>query len=94
MERIRLLCGDELKDKAAGITSACRALFSSRNAGQLARRDWSILDGYADGLAAISEELLDIEMQRNVLVQEDAFTIGVCTGVMFMCEVCEVLDQG
>ena len=39
------------------------------------------------------EELLDIEMQRNVLVQEDAFTIGVCTGVMFMCEVCEVLDQ-
>lgn len=61
MERIRLLCGDELKDKAAGITSACRALFSSRNAGQLARRDWSILDGYADGLAAISEELLDIE---------------------------------
>ena len=39
------------------------------------------------------EELLDIEMQRNVLVQKDAFTIGVCTGVMFMCEVCEVLDQ-
>lgn len=39
------------------------------------------------------EELLDIEMQRNVLVQEDAFAIGVCTGVMFICEVCEVLDQ-
>lgn len=41
----------------------------------------------------LMEELLDIEMQRNVLVQEDAFAIGVCTGVMFMCEVCEVLDQ-
>lgn len=33
------------------------------------------------------EELLDIEMQRNVLVQEDAFAIGVCTGVKLMCEV-------
>ena len=41
----------------------------------------------------LMEELLDIEMQRNVLVQEDAFAIGVCPGVMFMCEVCEVLDQ-
>lgn len=33
------------------------------------------------------EELLDIEMQRNVLVQEDAFEVGVCIGVKFMCEV-------
>lgn len=32
------------------------------------------------------EDLLDIEMQRNVLVQQDAFTVGVCTGVRFMCE--------
>ena len=61
MERIRLLCGDELKDKAAGTSSACKALFSGRNAGLLERKDLSILDGYADGLASIAEELLDLE---------------------------------
>lgn len=33
------------------------------------------------------EELLDMEMQRNILAQEDAFTIGVCTGIKLMCEV-------
>lgn len=33
------------------------------------------------------EELLDIEVQRTILVQEDAFEIGACIGVKLMCEV-------
>lgn len=33
------------------------------------------------------ENLLDLEIRRTILVQEDAFTIGVCTGVKLMCEV-------
>ena len=60
MERIRLLCGDELKDKAAGISSASRSLFSSRNAELLKKKDLSVLDEYTDGLSSISEELADI----------------------------------
>ncbi len=61
MERIRLLCGDELKDKAAGVSKACKALFIGRSAGLLEKKDLSILDGYADGLASIAEELSDLE---------------------------------
>lgn len=61
MERIRLLCGDELKDKAAGISRACKALFSGRNAELLGRKDLSLLDRYTDDLSLIAEELLDIE---------------------------------
>ncbi len=61
MERIRLLCGDELKDKAAGASTACRTLFSSRNAGLLAQKDLTILDEYEDGLSAVARELLDVE---------------------------------
>lgn len=33
------------------------------------------------------DELRDLEMQRIVLVQEDAFEVGVCIGVRLMCEV-------
>ncbi len=61
MERIRLLCGDELKDKAAGISSASRALFSDRNAEMLRTKDLGILDEYIDGLTSIAEDLLGIE---------------------------------
>ena len=61
MERIRLLCGDELKDKAAGISSAVKALFSSRNAEMLRTRELSILDEYADGLSSCLEELRQVE---------------------------------
>lgn len=61
MERIRLLCGDELKDKAAGTSGAVRSLFSSRNAGMLRQKDLGLLDEYIDGLSSISEELLGIE---------------------------------
>ncbi len=32
MEAVRLLCGDELKDKAAAVSAACRSLFSGGNA--------------------------------------------------------------
>lgn len=57
MERIRLLCRDELKDKAAGVSKDCKALFSGRGE----NKDLSILDEYADGLSAIAEELLELE---------------------------------
>lgn len=60
MERIRLLCGDELKDKAAGASTACRTLFSSRNAGLLPQKDLTILDEYEDCLSAVARELRDI----------------------------------
>ena len=61
MERIRMLCGDELKDKAAGTASASRALFSSRNAGTLREKDLSLLDEYIDSLSSIAQELLELE---------------------------------
>lgn len=32
-------------------------------------------------------DLLEIDLNRIILVQEDAFAIGVCTGVKLMCEV-------
>ena len=61
IERIRLLCSDELKDKAAGVSSACKTLFAGRSIAALEQKDLSILDEYADSLSAISEELLDLE---------------------------------
>lgn len=61
MEQIRLLCGDELKDKAAGVSSAVKALFSGRNAEMLGKKDPSVLDEYIDGLASIGAELLELE---------------------------------
>lgn len=61
MERIRLLCGDELKDKAAGASAACKALFSGASAGLLEQKDPAVLDRYTEGLAAIAAELRDIE---------------------------------
>ena len=61
MERIRMLCGDELKDKAAGVTSASRALFSGRNADRLRGKDVSLLDEYIDGLSSAAQELTELE---------------------------------
>ena len=61
MDRIRMLCGDELKDKAAGITSAARKLFSDRNAGLLRGKDLSLLDEYIDGLSSAARELAELE---------------------------------
>lgn len=61
MERIRLLCGDELKDKAAGTSGAVRTLFSSRNLEALKEKDLSVLDEYAAGLSSIASELRDVE---------------------------------
>lgn len=61
MERVRLLCGDELKDKAAEVSSACGKLFSGRSAGTLEERDLGILDEYIDGVSSIGSELLEIE---------------------------------
>lgn len=61
MERIRLLCGHELKDKTAGISSAAKTLFSNRNAEMLREKDPGILDEYTDGLSSIAGELRQIE---------------------------------
>ena len=61
MERIRLLCGDELKDKAAEITSAARKLFSGGNAEMLRGKDMGLLDEYICGLSAIAQELTELE---------------------------------
>ena len=61
MERIRLLCGDELKDKAAGITGSAKSLFSARNAETLKTKDLGVLDEYLDGLADIAEDLRDLQ---------------------------------
>jgi len=59
MERIRLLCGDELKDKTAGTAAAVRALFSGRNA--LEEKDERILDEYLGDLTAIAGDVREIE---------------------------------
>ena len=61
MERIRMLCGDEIKDKAAGITSAAGKLFSDRNAETLRGKDLSLLDEYIDGLSSAARELTELE---------------------------------
>ena len=61
MERIRMLCGDELKDKAAGITNAARALFAGRNSHMLRGKDLSLLDEYIDGLSSAARELTELE---------------------------------
>lgn len=60
MERIRLLCGDKLKDQAAEVSGAVRSLFSARNAETLKDRDLSVLDEYLEGLASAAEEVRDI----------------------------------
>ena len=59
MERIRLLCGDELKEKAAGIAYAGQNLFSGRNAGALEEKDLRVLDEYLEDLSDIAEDLRD-----------------------------------
>lgn len=61
MERIRLLCGDELKDKTAEAAKSAGALFSGRNAGTLQNRDLGVLDEYLDGLSAIAQRLQEVE---------------------------------
>ena len=61
MERIRMLCGDELKDKAAGVTKASRELFSSRNSHALPEKDLNLLDEYIGSLSSVAGELLELE---------------------------------
>lgn len=61
MERIRLLCGDELKDKIARAAGSARGLLSGRIAGPPEEKDLGILDEYLDGLAGAAEELRLLE---------------------------------
>lgn len=74
MERIRLLCGDELKDKTAEVSKAVKALFSSRNVELLREKDLSILDEYMDGLSSIAKELR--EMERTLIPAMRAWSGG------------------
>ncbi len=57
VERIRLLCGDELKDKAAQVSKGVKALSSG---GAATDRDPRILDEYLDGLSSVAEELREL----------------------------------
>lgn len=77
MERIRLLCSDELKDKAAAVSGAARPLFLGRNAAALREKDLTILDQYLDGLAAIAEDIWSVE---RVLVPAMGAWTGGDTG--------------
>ena len=61
MERIRMLCGNELKDKAAEVTNASRTLFSGRNAEGLRGKDLSLLDEYIGGVSSVAQELMELE---------------------------------
>ena len=61
MERIRLLCGDELKDKSAQVSGAVGRLFSGQGARALEEKDLGVLDEYTDLLSSIGSELLEIE---------------------------------
>ena len=61
MERIRMLCGGELKDKIAGLTSAARKPFSGQNAEMLRGKDMSLLDEYTDSLSSVARELAELE---------------------------------
>ena len=56
-----MLCGDELKDKAAGVAKAFRELFSSRNADMVREKDLGLLDEYTGSLSSIAGELLELE---------------------------------
>lgn len=57
VERIRLLCGNELKDKAAQVSKGVKALSSG---GAATDRDPRILDEYLDGLSSVAEELREL----------------------------------
>lgn len=61
IERVRLLCGDELKDKIARATVSARSLLSGRSAGLPEEKDLGILDEYLDGLANVAEEFRILE---------------------------------
>lgn len=61
MERIRLLCGGELKDKTANIAASARSLFSGGNADMLREKDLSVLEEYLDGLSSVAEDVREIE---------------------------------
>ena len=60
IEHIRLLCGDELKDKALEISRIVKGLSSNRNAELLKTKDPGVLDEYAQGLSSIGSQLGDI----------------------------------
>lgn len=61
VERIRLLCADELKDKTAAAASAFRSALSDRHAEALKEKDPGLLDAYTDGLSSIAGELRSME---------------------------------
>ena len=61
IERIRLLCSDELKDKTVALTGNMRSVLSDRNTQVMQEKDLTILDEYVNGLSSIAEELRRME---------------------------------
>lgn len=63
MERIRMMCGSELKERAAEIAGALRNLFLERNAGMLEERDQRLLDLCLSGFSELAGMLRDMERE-------------------------------
>ena len=61
IERIRMLCGDTMKDQTAALLAEVRSVLSDRNTQVMGQKDLSVLDEYVNGLSALSEELRRIE---------------------------------
>lgn len=61
MERIRLLCSDELKDKAAAAASAFRSVLSERHMEVTKEKDFELLNTYVESFSSITDEIISIE---------------------------------
>lgn len=61
IERIRLLCSDELKDKTAAASNAVRTVLADRNAQTVREKDPGILEDYMEELSSVAEEVRRIE---------------------------------
>lgn len=62
IEKIRLLCGDELKDKTAETLSGIKSILSDRNLAVMREKDIEVLEDYADALSHIRSEVKHMEV--------------------------------
>lgn len=62
IERIRLLCADELKDKITASLASLRAVLSDRGMAAAKERDGAVLEEYRSELSAILSETEDVEL--------------------------------
>jgi len=61
IEKIRLLCGDELKDKTAETLNGIKRILSDRNLMVMREKDIGVLEDYADALSHIRSEVRNVE---------------------------------